>query len=370
MANKKPVKIKRYKYNHNKYSNMAESAKKIAALRAILLAIVGRGFFLGRPLINLITGKAQVPFDTSSGPAQSPAPEASLAPTDPPAENLPGDVSEPLPEKRRVYYYAKPAEISTQRGLEAAIAKAKEAGADRFVFDLKDEKGYVLFPSQNQYASQLLSETQLDIKSIAAALAENGLVPVARLYTFMDQMISTVERSTAVMYRGTDTRWLDSSAALGGKSWANPASQIMQSYIISLVEEIMGLGIKEFIFAGFSTPTGYSLDKRDFGTTSDGVLANMKSLIGTLKGKISAKGGYCSWQIEYSAVAADGSYRQYIVHPYQLGIDNFIITLPRDADLETAVPRLLSRQDGEYVKTIAIWPAAGQTVSAENRFVN
>ena len=213
-----------------------------------------------------------------------------------------------------------------------------------------------MYLSSNQYASQLKSDKAVDLKSLTAKLEQNGITPVARMYTFMDKLISNVERSTAVMYQGTDTRWLDSSAALGGKAWANPASQIMQGYITALTEEIMSLGVKEIIFAGFHTPTGYSLDKRDFGASMDQVLANMRSLYHTLEAKISAKGGRCSLQVEYTAVMADGNYSHYVVHPYQLGAKNIIITAKgNDTDVQQAVALLSTATSNEEISSVTLW---------------
>ncbi len=374
----RPVKIKRYGNNHNRYANTAATAKKVAMVLCVLLAVAGLGFFLGRPLVKALAGKKdkgeKPPVSSQITAQQTDEPEQNQEPEQAPDNTVTGGIITPMPEKTRVYYYAQPANLTYARGMDSAISAAKAAGANCFVFDLKDNKGNILYASNNELAKQLLSTTQIDVATLVAKLGESGLTPVARIYTFMDQMISTVERSTAVMYEGTDTRWLDSSAALGGKCWANPASTIMQKYITDLTDEVMSLGVKEIIYAGFSTPTGYSLDKRDFGTSMDGVLANMKSLISTLKGRVSAKGGYCSWQIEYSALAPEGSYRQYIVHPYQLGMGNYIVTAPADADIASIVPALTSAQNGEDIKSITLWVAGTADKTATqalgNYFVN
>ncbi|MBP0980474.1 MAG: hypothetical protein J6Q18_02810, partial [Oscillospiraceae bacterium] len=204
--------------------------------------------------------------------------------------------------------------------------------------------------------SQLMAEKVIDLSLLTSKLSAAGITPVARLYTFMDKLISNVERSTAVMYLGTDTRWLDSSAALGGKAWANPASQIMRDYIISLTDEIMSLGVKEIIYAGFHTPTGYSLDKRDFGATMDQVLANMRSLYNTLEAKVSAKGGRCSLQVEYTALMPEGNYSHYIVHPYQLGAENIIITAKGgDTDVQQTVSQFKNATDAEEISSVTLW---------------
>lgn len=360
--NPKPVKIKRYR------NSMGSSAQGVAAVKRLIpfilaaVLVVALGFMLGKPLLGLISGGGD---DSSSQTVVSSQPEQpeSSSQQENTDRSLP-DSSDSTPAvlpgitevQTRVYYYADASALTTESGVASVIRKMKEKGATHLVFDAKNPDGYVHYASSNQYASQLASDAQIDITALVSALKAEKLTPVARIYTFMDKMISTVERSTAVMYRGSDTRWLDTSAALGGKPWANPASPIMQDYIIAITDELLAMGVNEIIYAGFSTPTGYSLDKRDFGATTEQVLAKMQSLIGTLKAKISAKGGYSTWQFEYSAVVADGSYAQYIVHPYQLGAENMIITARgSETDVAAATAALTAAENREGIGEITLW---------------
>ena len=351
---------------------MGTSSQSVAAAKRLIpfvlaaVLVVAMGFFLGKPVLNFISGigkddpESQV---VSSQPQETPAPEQTPAPTPQQSTQQPDSSEEiqqpavpPVAETDKTYYYVNTANIANEAGLSAAIAAAKNAGATHLVFDVKNRDGYLHYASANRYGSQLKADTQLDLAALADRLKAAGLTPVARIYTFMDKMISTVERSTAVMYQGTETRWLDTSAALGGKAWANPASKIMQDYILAITDEILAAGIKEFVFAGFHTPTGYSLDKRDFGASTDQVLANMQSLFGTLEAKISAKGGTAALQVEYSAVMPEGSYAQYIVHPYQLGAEELIVTARGgETDVAAAVAALSAAEDTEEISSITLW---------------
>lgn len=372
--NNKPVKIKRHKNSMGTSSGPIASAKRIVPFVACAALVVLLGFFLGKPVVNFISGiggedsSSQTPIsgevhrDSSSAPSDTQSSsQRSSEIAIPPVQDA----------KNRVYYYAAPSALSTEGGMDAVIKRMKERGATHLVFDVKNREGYVHYDSQNRYASQLKADVQIDIELLSDKLAANGLTAVGRMYTFMDKMISTVERSTAVMYRGTDTRWLDTSAALGGKSWANPASKIMQEYILALTDEVMSKGVKEIIFAGFSTPTGYSLDKRDFGATTEQVLANMKNLIVTLQAKISAKGGYSAWQVEYSAVRPDGSYAQYIIHPYQLGAENIILTAKGgEIDVEAVVSSAEAASSAEEISSITLWLTDNVNAAATQQMNN
>ncbi len=371
--NDKPVKIKRYKNTMGGKTQSVAAAKRFIPFIAAGVLLIVLGFVLGKPVINFITGRGgstqvegSLPGDTHRGEELQPAAKPTKAPkptkqpeaTPQPQEILPTQQPATPPVQvaaNSVYYYVNASALTTEAGIDNVISQMKSKGATHLVFDAKNRDGNVHYNSQNEYASQLKSDVQIDVGLLTNKLKSNGLTAVARVYTFMDKMISTVERSTAVMYRGTETRWLDTSAALGGKAWANPASKIMQDYIIALTDELLALGVSDIIYAGFSTPTGYSLDKRDFGASQQQVLANMKNLIVTLQAKISAKGGMGIWQFEYSAITPEGSYAHYIVHPYQLGAENIILTAKGSDTDRAAVDSVKNSLTQEEISSISLW---------------
>lgn len=382
MARKqKPIKIKRYKNNMGSSAVTRHRLMSALPLVAGILALVLVGFLLGKPLLALLSGgedSSSQPMAPSSQITSSQNKEDnSQPPVSSEAENS-GEavVVPPAVTKTKKYFYTDAVNLTTEAGIDSVISQMKAKGATHLVFDAKNKDGNLLYTSQNQYGSQLMAEKTVDLPLLVSKLADAGMTPVARIYTFMDKLISNVERTTAVMYAGSDgTRWLDSSAALGGKAWANPASSVMQEYILNITEEIMAQGVKEFVFAAFHTPTGYSLDKRDFGASTDQVLANMKTLLGTLEAKISAKGGCASLQVEYSAVAPESDYSHYIVHPYQLGADNIIITAKgADIDISAAVSVLSQRAAIEELSSVTLWLTDGtvaeETQSLGDYFVN
>ena len=351
--NPKPVKIKRYK--RNSASPKTVVFKKVLTVAAGVVLLIAAGFLLGKPVVNFFAGlDFSAPSEQTSSQQQPDSSDGQRSQSG----------SEPVQvSDTSIYYYADISQMTTEGGIDSVIAAAKTAGADHCVFDLKDASGYIHYNSENQYAQKLKADTVADLDMVVKKMNENGITPVARVYTFMDRMISSVERGAAVKYQGTESLWLDTSAALGGKSWANPASSIMQSYITDITDEILSKGIKEIIYAGYSTPTGYSLDKRDFGASTEQVLANMKNLLNTLKSKASAKGGRAIWQFEYSATASGGDYAQYIVHPFQLGAENVIITADASqvSDI-SAVESLkkIARDNG--ITHFALWMTDGTTL--------
>ncbi len=374
----KPMKIKRHKKTMSS-NGASETIKEFIHIVLGVVLVVGIGFLLGKPVLSFlenVNDKSSSSYDSkivSSSDNQSSSQDISAFIIDSSSNNEWID-DNALKNQNRKYFYTTPQSLDSAEKIDAVIAQMKQKGATHCVFDVKDLDGNIMYDSNNEYAKQLIGNIKIDVKLIAEKMKQNNLVPVARIYTFMDKLISNIERTTAVMYAGTDTRWLDSSLALGGKPWANPANKIVQDYILDITEEIMSLGVTEIVFAGFSTPTGYSLDKRDFGATIDQVLANMKNLLNTLEAKISAKGGCAIWQFEYSAVKTEGNYAQYIVHPYQLGADNIIITAKgSEVDVQEAVNQLNNDSKSQEIN-ITLWITdnvnSNLTNTMNNYFVN
>ncbi|MEG1782227.1 MAG: putative glycoside hydrolase [Oscillospiraceae bacterium] len=361
--NSKPVKIKRYKNSMGTNTQAVLLIKNIVFALVIAVIIIGVGYFFGKPVMNFIAGVGDKNKDnsTASSPSNSEVQSASKPPENSGDNSYDEGADNPvIGVKNRIYYFADNSLLTTQEGIMSVIKDMRSKGANHCVFTLKNEDGNVLYNSSNKYASQLKGTTIVDVGLVCKLMGENSITPVAQVYTFMDKMISTLERKTAVLYQGTEARWLDSSAALGGKAWANPASDIERQYLVDLTDEIISLGVKEFIFAGYSTPTGFSLDKRDFGASQEQVLAHMKNLIGTLQGRIAAKGGYSSWQYDYEAVKNGGNYAQYIIHPYQLGAGNVIITAKGyEGDVKAAVEEINSAQAGGSIDSATLWLTDG-----------
>lgn len=347
----RPVKIKRYRNSVGGHNDFVMALRKYLPPILGALLLIALGFLVGKPIINLISGLG----DSSSRPqGTSSVSEEAIVPGSVSSQERGRESGSRETGAKRIYYYSEPTRLDSESEIDATIKAAVEAGANRLVFNVKDRDGYLLYPSKNQYGSQLLSEIQIDLTLLRKKCREAGIVPVARIYSFRDNMISTVERSTAVMYRDTDIRWLDSSAALGGKAWANPASSIMRQYLTDIADEIMTFGINEMIFAGFSTPTGNSLADRGFGATEEQILGHMRTLINTLRGRISARGGWAAWEFEYSAVIG-GDWRQYIVHPYRLEAENIIVTTPSDRDIRRTAATLLKDRDSGEFASACIW---------------
>lgn len=393
MAKKeKPIKIKRHKNVMSK--GVGSTLKSIFTMALGIVLVIAIGFMLGKPVLSFfenINDKANSiqSSEDSSQPTsedidnENTTDEGNSEPTDESQtqegedtgenDNILPDITDDETLSKK-YFYTSSNGLTTSEQIDSEIKTAKEKGATHFVFDLKNADGKILYATENEYGKQLLSNIQIDVKLIVEKCKSNGIIPVARIYTFMDKELSNIVRETAVMYTGTETRWLDSSIALGGKPWSNPANKIVQEYITSITNEILSLGVKDIIFAGYTTPTGYSLDKRDFGASMDQVLANMTSLMNTLKAKISSEGGHAVWEIEYSAIMPDGNYAQYIVHPYQLGADNIIVTAKgNDIDVRLVSEQLLGDSKSNDID-ITLWLTDGVnsdlTHSMKNYFVN
>lgn len=143
----------------------------------------------------------------------------------------------------------------------AALAQQLKAqGVENAVLTLKDDRGYLYYPSQVPLAETAVASTTVDAAAIAQAFRDAGLTPVAGLCAFKDSIAPYADRSMAVKYGSEgDITWLDSSAELGGKPWLNPNSAAAQQYIADLIAEVRDLGFEKVLLQNFQFPEGYSL---------------------------------------------------------------------------------------------------------------
>jgi hypothetical protein len=172
-----------------------------------------------------------------------------------------------------------------------------------------------------------INEAQLrEQDRVFGAFKANGIDVTAQVYAFMDKIAPSADVSTAVMYKGSTYRWFDSDPALGGKPWANPASGVMQQYLYDLVQEIKTqFGIKYFIFSGTQLPTGYSLDKRDFGVSEAALQAQLQGFISSMQSKVAAFGGDAFFEFDLGAING-GDVAKYMVAPQRLGAANIVVS--------------------------------------------
>ena len=116
---------------------------------------------------------------------------------------------------------------------------------------------------------------------------DNGLSVIARVQCFRDPLAARrLGEGSAVCYQRPGTLWLDNSADKGGKPWANPYSETVQSYLTGLIGELTAMEIDSILLDSVQFPSGYALNKTYYiGESESGVSRNdvLKNFVASAK---------------------------------------------------------------------------------------
>ncbi len=122
------------------------------------------------------------------------------------------------------------------------LQEAKENGFNAIMLDFKTREGVLT------YGSSLLKNTA-DSKcnyisdTVFRLIEENGLMTIARIYCFEDSVAP--QRIGAYVYEDAEKTkiWFDAPAVNNGKVWLDPTSEKAQSYLCSVIDEVVDLGV-------------------------------------------------------------------------------------------------------------------------------
>lgn len=351
---KKQFKIKRYSSPMGNNHKKRRITKRVIGFTLALVVLLGVGYF-GAPFVFDNIGKLWQGFKENQPQTPEPTPTASPTIDDGTSSEI--DTPDPgiATPKTLVYCEVLPTELLTKDAVLAKAIELKAKGVMTAVITLKNPAGNIFFGSATDLGKGAKGTVTLDLVMIADTFKEQGIISCANLYTFMDKTTPTLDRTIAVKYIGTDYTWLDSAKELGGKPWSNPASTVMQNYIYSLSEEILSAGFKEIIYSGTQLPTGYSLDKREFGATNDQLLAQIKGFINTLQTKVSAFGARASFSFDFASVNS-GDYTKYLEPPVRLGAENIILTCQFSELSQVDIDAFADKIKGEEsIDNLSIW---------------
>lgn len=352
MANK-PMKIKRNASVAGRKYKRTIAAKKILALLFALAGLIAIGYFGAPAVVEFVNGLGENNDIVINQPSAEPTPTPGeiVEPT-----TNPGDVRTDVTEKTGVYALVDVYSLTSDGGIEAAVADCAAKGVTHAVVTLKNADGFLHYESGTTIGTQAKHNQTIDVKKVVDMFGAKDIEVVANIYAFKDKTTPNIDRSTAVKYVGTDMNWWDNSQEFGGKPWANPASGVMQQYIADLVQEIKtDFGINDFMFSAVQLPEGYSLDKRDFGVSESALQAQVQGFIDNMEAKVAAFGGDAFFAFDIAA-ANGGDVAKYIVAPQRLGAANLAL-VGTAADFETADLESLSAKLKEdfSVEKIVFW---------------
>lgn len=143
--------------------------------------------------------------------------------------------------------------------LDAVISQARKSGCNSIVFDAKRSDGTIGYQSLLAEVDtyDAMSEVGNDSAGSLKKLADNDILPVARISCYVDNVASVANASIAVtdnngVYRDKD-----------GDSYLNPDSDEAYGYIRDIVRELNEFGVQVFILTGCDLPVGISSSYND-----------------------------------------------------------------------------------------------------------
>lgn len=262
----RPYKIKRHKriYRRSAGSILA----RVAAIVAAVAVLFGLGWALYGPVSDWISQKQKeptqqqemVPGASASEPAAQPQQQE---PAPPAAE----------PEQPSELTFSKTAYLNNQtvadpQAFSQALQQAVEQGYDSILFDLKSQDGTVHYTIDynEPVNARVTAEHPIDLQQTAQQILDAGLMPVASIYTFHDNIYPLVDNSASTYYMDSDVLWVDDAPDKGGKPWIDPFTQSGQDYIRHIIDDAIEAGFQKIILQEVQFPEGYSLDMIDYGT--------------------------------------------------------------------------------------------------------
>lgn len=262
----RPYKIKRHKriYRRSAGSILA----RVAAIIAAVAVLFGLGWALYGPVSDWISQKQKeptqqqemVPGTSASEPAAQPQQQE---PAPPAAE--PEQPSELTSSKTA---YLNNQTVADPQAFSQALQQAVEQGYDSILFDLKSQDGTVHYTIDynEPVNARVTAEHPIDLQQTAQQILEAGLMPVASIYTFHDNIYPLADNSASTYYMDSDVLWVDDAPDKGGKPWIDPFTQSGQDYIRHIIDDAIEAGFQKIILQEVQFPEGYSLDMIDYGT--------------------------------------------------------------------------------------------------------
>ncbi len=162
----------------------------------------------------------------------------------------PGSTLIPASKDRRGIYSSA---HSLSRKLERLVRTIKKSGLNSIVMDMKDDFGYLYYPSEVPTARMAGAVRRpVNIRKILDALKKNGIYSIARIVAFKDRVLFRAWGNRYAIINGkTGKAWNGTP----GEYWVDPHSDFVQKYNIDIAVELQELGFDEIQFDYIRFPT-------------------------------------------------------------------------------------------------------------------
>ncbi len=163
------------------------------------------------------------------------------------------------------------------------IKQIRKKNANSVVIDFKTAEGRLCYTSLDEnaiIASAALYDNDTARRAVGL-FTQAKIAVIARIYCFSDNRLAKADGNVAVKYMGTEVNWLDGSDENGGKSWLNPYSKRVRSYVATVAKEISSFGVGIFILEDLQFPEGDNTSSATYPGEKDSTGRN-SMLINTL----------------------------------------------------------------------------------------
>ena len=320
-------KIKRYNRIYRRRSPWRDPKLWIGIALLVGLAIFV-GISMADPIRNFLAGDFVQKSSTSSGSSES---SIAALPDVSGSENANSVGTSPVDSAHLIAVQASHEQL-TLDNIEGLIADVKASGANAVVIEMKSSDGMLYFRSQTEIAkvADATSLSAIDVRTVTELLREEGIVPIALLQAFRDDMAHNHNQDTDmyVKYEPNPTMiWLDESKDNGGRPWLNPYNQQAQAYIIDLSKELLEMGFGHIMLESAQFPDVLGLEFAVFeNPTGQTKQEALTSFIADLRGEIEPYGASVILSVS-GRDALYGNDNAYGGSPFSLGADIYAVNL-------------------------------------------
>ena len=130
------------------------------------------------------------------------------------------------------------------------IDVAKRTEVNALVIDVKDDRGFLLYPSRVALAREIGADVQggevlamshRRLRALLDTMRAHDIYPIARIVVVKDPLLARHKTEWAIKRKSDGTPWLDKN----GNPWLDPHQKGVWEYAAALAEEAVDLGFSE-----------------------------------------------------------------------------------------------------------------------------
>jgi len=184
--------------------------------------------------------------------------------------------------------YINPYQANKKTYLENVFAKADSGHINAIVVDFKSDYGFLTYPSGIELAKQLDAVKKfIDVDYLIKGAALHNLKLIARIVCFRDNYLAQYKNCGITDNEGNV--WHDKTDI----AWTNPYIPEVTDYLISVVKEVVNLGIKSIAFDYIRFPTDGDIIKIKLLNVDGPRHAQIIKFLEKVKENVDAEIGVC-----------------------------------------------------------------------------